>query len=460
MIFGGNNYIAPGLRLRDVRGRLADGINPATLGTLTESHGTFRNGRIIVAATDAGGKVGTTPIDRVRYSVSTDGGYTFNSYEAPTTFPGTMSLAGDPATGIDSHGRMWVLWHELNGGLGCPKFNIPFTDSTILLGYSDGRALTLVSGPPGLWTTHDEAHNIYLDHPSMAITSDDSQHFVWGTRGFADGHFAYEYAKRLPSGTFTHADMKPRANGVGPFIEAASDDALYVWWGDYTERLPDLSYIYGAVEVCPLVDGVCVAPVSATGTVCSASDIVINGTDLRGGNYNFACARDAAEHLLVVFIIADTGVGGTCLQHHRDPRWGFVESYDRGLHWSPPVYPAVGSGSPQFQPAVSSTEDGTIIVTYNEVVVGAVSRRIAIRRPGADWILGTMPTVSGQAFNPLQLPHKCNENAETRFLGDYNFVRGSLSHSYVLGFDTRTPQSPGSSGLSLYLSAVSGASWD
>jgi len=432
----------------------------------TESHLAERAGRILVAAMDIDDTRALLP-QRVDLGFSTDDGHSWSNSSVPAQFSG-LTAQGDPVTAIDSTGRAYALLHEVQVA-DCSPAGPGFTASMMyVVSTMDGTTYT-AAARPSFWLSSTNA--IFLDHPSMTITSDDVQHFVWFEDSATESLQGLDYTSRRGStwGTRQTFYRHPMGDGLpprGPVLLHDAADALYVFW--FTQgglhRLP----------FCALAPGVgctTLTDVSAKADACANTpQLSTTGAApklIRAGHGDMTASPSEAGHVVAVFQTVEGNAGSgvaasgdlrACdIAGHLDI--AFTESLDGGQTWTPAkiLSATPADGIDQFMPSVGMQADGTVIATFYEREGAEGARqRIAVRKPEAtDWLFGIrQPSAEMQL---TALPHKCADPADQVFLGDYHYARSSGgTHVHGIRVD---PNGQTNDRVRLHAYAISGDNW-
>jgi len=380
-----------------------------------------------------------------------------------------LSVQGDPVTAIDSTGRAYALLHEVRVA-DCSPAGPGLTASMMyVVSTVDGVTYT-AAARPSFWLSSTDA--IFLDHPSMTITSDDVQHFVWFEDSATESRRGLNYTSRRGTtwGTRKTFYPNPIGDGIpprGPVLLHDAAGALFVFW--FTQGgLHRLAFC----ALSPQGDGC-----TTRTDVSTAADACANTPQwsttgptpklVRAGHGDMATSPSEAGHIVAVFQTVERNAGSglaasgdlrACdIAGHLDI--AFTESRDGGQTWSPAK---ILSATPaddidQFMPSVGMQADGTIIATFYEREGAEGARqRIAVRQPGAtDWSFGIrQPSAEMQL---TALPHKCADSADQVFLGDYHYARSSGgTHVHGIRVD---PNGQTADRIRLHAFAISGENW-
>jgi hypothetical protein len=134
-----------------------------------------------------------------------------------------------------------------------------------------------------------------------------------------------------------------------------------------------------------------------------------------------------------------------------------TNSDDGGKVWSAPdIVPTTMPGSRRLAPTLTMLGDDSLLVSYYEhdLETNQIQPLIAIRKSTGVWLRG----YSGPPFaiDLTRAPHKCIDNADVRFIGDYHIFLGGLTHARYMRADPLAAAMPGiCSGRCLWSGAVS-----
>lgn len=369
------------------------------------------------------------------------------------------TLQGDPSVAFDSGGTAWLFFHELYERDKCGVSPNIFA-SQMFIASTDGTNITKVKTTKD-WLWEDYSSQLgakgYLDHPSLAITSDDIQHFVWlkscdptDCKGAIPGIYYLNGINGNLPGTphLVSNDLAP------PYIIADKADNLYISWtagpSGGPPAAPDLFVCRWSDDTGTCVDGIVNAtkPVGACAECFNMDGVTINGAvHVRSGGAALAAIGDIPGHLLAAFQAKEgTITTPTCDPNEGPFDIGVIESTNFGHDWSPPIVLTSAlefKNSDQFMPSVTSTEDGSVFVTFYDRSPDPngtlVRHMVAVRRPGGTWTTyerRQRPTGNGSMSDLSLLPHRCDQSSDV-FLGDYQTAIGGRTHAHALRMDAQ-----------------------
>jgi hypothetical protein len=451
-------------------------------GAWTESSLAERNGKVVVGAS----VIRTDPDPtRVAVSYSTDDGHSWRNVLVPHQYVQTSDrylIQGDPFAAMDSAGAGYVVLHELSIEKECSIINF-FHSKIYVARTTDGTSVTVDPSDMHWQRNADPTLGVrtYLDHPTMAITSDDVQHYAWllncpdhQNPNCPPGSDTIYYRKRSPNNpafdTPIAVSGKPGPFGL-PYIFTDVTDHVFIAWVDNDIAGVGIPHLY----LCQWDGDSCsqgVVNVTQPHGACASAIEYVKFVDdkgqpleVRAGAMAVAASGAKPNHIFAAFQIKENTIGTpNCTASMGPLDIAFMESGDGGGTWSPPVIitnQADEVGKDQFMPSVASHDDGTVLVTYYDRSVdptgSLVQQRVAIRHPDGTWSHRIRRRDSDVLSDLARLPKKCGDTDTQRFIGDYHLAIGGKTHAHALRVDALLLE--GVSVHRLQASAFSGSAW-
>jgi len=465
---------------------------------LTESAAHERNGTVLVAAARMPRDYKTSRASDVLAAWSSDHAHTFGGW---TSFPssyqtldeGRYWMQGDPTVALLSDARTgYVMFHEVRFSpsdldAGCDATGVEICRSRISLyrGTSDPTSMRsvvdLAGDPDGQW----ELRNAYsdkescaspkdqevwfLDHPVIAVTSDDVAHIAWYRQASNtdDNALLYRALDASGSGWLTKTSVLVFSEGGGgladiPYITAdATLSRAYVLWAYDNAR-------FAASTCTPFPAPSCSDPQLIGGDDGTHSHGAValqtlsgTGMKLRTPWFAFASSPTTSGKVFLVYAVGrDTGSGD--VQHAIK----FVTcdvAADASVSCQAPetITPVPDTGdTDSFGPTLAVLGDNTVVVNYYNVSPQGghdVQAMVLLRDPSGTWSAPRRRALPYD-FDLTVAPRKCLDQTDTRFVGDYHMFLGSLTHAHYMRADP-VPGNPLCTGTCLWTAAVSDICW-
>lgn len=438
-------------------------------GAWTESSLAERNGKVIVGAS----VMSDASPASVALSYSLDDGHSWRKALVPhqySALPNRYRTQGDPYAAMDSTGTGFVVLHELEQETNCATSPIVYSSKIYVAKTTNGTTISVdpidddwVDGLPSSTT----AALSYLDHPTMAITSDDTQHYAWllacRSPGNCPSNSNTIFYRRRNAGSSSYSApiVVSGSSNIGlPYMFTDKDDKVFIAWAN------------GDLHICPWNGNACspnIINVTQPVNACAQALQFVNFRDqsttlrLRSGGFAVAASGKDAGRIFTAFQFREGTLGTpNCSPGTAPFDIAFMESADSGVTWSNPIVVTTQLdevGTDQVMPSLTSHDDGTVLLTYYDRSIdpngSRVQQRVAIRHPNGTWDQHERRRDTNVTSDLALLPRKCG--GQDRFIGDYHFAVGGKTHAHALRVDALRLENVDS--VRLQASAFSGSAW-
>lgn len=452
----------------DWRNHTAHGVTERRVSLPARSEGEAalaeRDGRVAVAAMAHGDEPEGFYTQYVRLHWSESDGRNWG-WDVPVPFydsagPDYFLGAGDPSVAFDSTGTAYVVLHsfDIPTSHSCllSPATPPYTFSRIYWVTTDNGSDFSLGPAPDFWYMPQDPgtpeSEPFLDHPWIAIDSEDNKHLVWlrvdyGEERVSPVLYAIADPSDSLSGPYTLAEQDDGdLTTSSPWLVLGADDTPFVGWkgsdGVWVCRVEDAACAVltnPTADLGPLPGDV---PFERLSSDRFLPDCPTGACEIRvGPNWAFVASPSEGGRVY----LARAVIEGPCYPKACTTLdIVLVESGDGAETWSEPV--AVNdefgtAATDQFGPTVTATDDGTVMVTWYDrrASVGGYENRyyrrfLGVRLPGetefANYPLGDEPN------DPQLLPKKCGDGLQEVFLGDYREAGSRHDHAHVIWTDT------------------------